>query len=182
MHINELTTQDTPLHWYAVKVFYNRTAKLDAALKAHEVESYIPMKSVEQIINGRKVRRRKPAISSLAFVRCTTPEASMLQDELNGMAMLYTNRGDKEPAPIPDDQMQRFISVTSVDDLGMEYLGDVSSEWTTGKRVRVIDGIFKGTEGYIKRIKGNNRLVVAIEGIVAVATSYIPTCFLEIIE
>lgn len=96
--------------------------------------------------------------------------------------MLYTNRGDKEPAPIPDDQMQRFISVTSVDDLGMEYLGDVSSEWTTGKRVRVIDGIFKGTEGYIKRIKGNTRLVVAIEGIVAVATSYIPTCFLEIIE
>jgi len=49
-------------------------------------------------------------------------------------------------------------------------------------RVRVIDGEFKGAEGYIKRIKGNRRLVVAIEGVVAVATAYIPSCYLEKVD
>ena len=49
----------------------------------------------------------------------------------------------------------------------------------SGVRVRVTEGPFKGAEGYIKRIKGNRRLIVSIEGVVAVATTYIPGCFLE---
>ena len=46
----------------------------------------------------------------------------------------------------------------------------------------VTGGIFKGAEGYIKRIQGNKRLVVSIEGVVAVATSYIPAVYLEKLE
>jgi len=45
--------------------------------------------------------------------------------------------------------------------------------------VRVIDGKFKGAEGYICRIKKNSRLVVAIQGVCAVATSYIPQSFIQ---
>jgi transcription antitermination factor NusG len=48
-----------------------------------------------------------------------------------------------------------------------------------GDEVRVTGGPFKGAEGYIKRIRGNRRLVVALEGIIAVATTYIPGRFLE---
>ena len=33
--------------------------------------------------------------------------------------------------------------------------------------------------GYIKRVKGNRRLLVSVEGIALVATSYIPSAFLE---
>lgn len=43
--------------------------------------------------------------------------------------------------------------------------------------MRVTEGPFKGAEGYIKRIKGNRRLIVSIEGVVAVATTYIPGVF-----
>ncbi len=181
MHTGE-QTPNTSKSWFAIKVFYNKVLKLQARLNEQNIESYIPMKSVEQIVGGHKIRRRKPAISSLMFVQCTENEASELQALLRGEALLYTNRGEKSPAPIPDDQMRTFISVTSIDDIGMEYLGDITEGWTTGERVRVIDGIFKGAEGYIKRIKGNHRLIVAIEGIVAVATSYIPSCYLEKVE
>ena len=48
--------------------------------------------------------------------------------------------------------------------------------------MRVTGGIFKGAEGYIKRIRGDKRLIVCIEGIIAVATSYIPSVYLEKIE
>ena len=43
----------------------------------------------------------------------------------------------------------------------------------------VTDGPFKGAEGCIHRIKGNRRLIVAIQGVCAVATAYIPQCFLR---
>ena len=181
MHINKQAS-DTPKSWFAIKVFYNRVLTLQRRLDEQHIESYIPMKSTEQIVNGRKIRRRKPAISSLLFVRCTEQQASEFQALFRGEVMLYTNRGEKHPAAIPHQQMRTFISVTSIDDIGMEYLGDITDEWTTGQRVRVTGGVFKGAEGYIKRIKGNHRLIVAIEGVVAVATSYIPTCHLERVE
>ena len=169
-------------NWYALKVFYNRVAKIETLLKGRNIESYIPMRSIERVVAGRKVRRRKPAISSLMFMRCSEAEASELQKALLGEVMVYRNRGERQPAAIPDSEMQMFIRVTSIDDLGLEYLGEVNEEWATGDKVRVTGGIFQGAEGYIKRIKGNHRLVVAIEGVIAVATSYIPTCFLEKVE
>jgi transcription antitermination factor NusG len=179
MHEQSSTEITNTTSWYALKVFYNRVAKIETLLKGRNIESYIPMQSIEQVVAGRKVRRRKPAISSLMFMRCGETEATELQKELMGEVMVYRNRGERQPAAIPDSEMQMFIRVTSIDDLGLEYLGEASKEWATGDKVRVTGGIFQGTEGYIKRIKGNHRLVVAIEGIIAVATSYIPTCFLE---
>ena len=45
--------------------------------------------------------------------------------------------------------------------------------------MRVVDGPYKGCVGYIKRIKGDRRLLVSVEGLALVATSYIPSVFLE---
>jgi len=39
--------------------------------------------------------------------------------------------------------------------------------------------VFRGAEGYIARIRNAKRLIVAIEGVAAVATSYIPKDFME---
>lgn len=177
-----MTTTNGLECWYALKVFYNRVFQIESLLKTRNVDSYIPLRSVERIVRGRKVRSRQPAIASLMFMRCIESQASSLQKELGGRAMLYTDRESRRPVAIPEEQMRRFIRVTSIEDNGLEYLQEVSPEWTTGQRVRVTGGLFIGSEGYIKRIKGNHRLVVAIEGIVAVATSYIPTCFLEPVE
>lgn len=179
MHEQSSTNTTNTINWYALKVFYNRVAKIETLLNGRNIESYTPMQSIEQVVGGRKVRRRKPAISSLMFMRCTESEALELQKQLMGEVMVYHNRGERQPAAIPDNEMQMFIRVTSIDDLGLEYLGEANEEWTTGDKVRVTGGIFQGAEGYIKRIKGNHRLIVAIEGVIAVATSYIPKCFLE---
>ena len=65
------------------------------------------------------------------------------------------------------------------DQEGLEYFEDGAFNWKKGERVRVIDGRFKGLEGEIKRINGDHRLIVSIDGVCAVATTYIPRCFLE---
>ena len=40
-------------------------------------------------------------------------------------------------------------------------------------------GVFEGAEGVLVRVKGDRRVVVAIEGLVAVATTFIHPSMLE---
>ena len=131
--------------------------------------------------NGTKKKVRKPVISSLLFFQSTEKQALELQTQLNGRVMLYTERENysKKPIAISDKEMNTFILVSSSGEKGLEYFGEDKMKFRKGEHVRVIDGAFKGAEGYICRIKGDHRLIVSIQGVCAVATSYIPQCFLQ---
>lgn len=173
------------IHWYAFKVFFNRVFEIEDYLKQQGIDSYIPCETVIVIQkNGTKKKVRRPVISSLLFFYSTEQQASDLQLQLNGRVMLYTKREGltKKPILIPDKEMDIFMLVTSSGEKGLEYFGDDNAKFHRGEHVRVIDGTFKGAEGYICRIKGNHRLIVAIQGVCAVATSYIPQCFLQKID
>ena len=168
-------------HWYALKVFYNRVFEVERLLAQDGVKSYIPLRCVETTVGGRTIRRREPAVSSLMFVRGREQYVLELSKRLKNTMplMAYLDRDTRKPAVISDLEMNVFMLVTSTGDPGLEYLGEEPSDLRSGDRVRVTEGPFKGAEGYIKRIKGNRRLIVSIEGVVAVATTYIPGCFLE---
>jgi transcription antitermination factor NusG len=43
-----------------------------------------------------------------------------------------------------------------------------------GRRVRITAGRFKGVEGVIKRIKKNKYFLIQIDGVAAVAITYVP--------
>ena len=168
-------------HWYALKVFYNRVFDVERLLAQDGVKTYIPLRSVEMTIGNRTIRRREPAISSLMFVCQQERYVLELQQRLKNTSplMAYFDRETKRPAIIPDREMNLFMLVTSTEDPGLVYFNEEPTDFRSGDRVHVTDGPFKGAEGYIKRVKGNRRLIVSIEGVVAVATTYIPSCFLQ---
>lgn len=173
------------IHWYALKVFFNKVFDVEKITSHAGIESYIPCKTV--VVEQGKVRKtvRRTLVSSLMFIRSTQAYALGLQAELTGRVMLYTyldKEGRKQPSVISDYEMNMFRLVASSGEEGIDYFGDTSSLFTVGERVRVIDGPFKGAEGYIRRIKGKRRLIVAITGVCAVATSFIPGCFLQKLE
>ena len=91
----------------------------------------------------------------------------------------YTLGGSGGGIAADEEEMRVFMLVTSVDDDKLQYLDVDSVNYKEGQRVRVLDGPYKDCVGYIKRIKGNRRLLVAVEGLALVATSYIPSVFLE---
>jgi len=79
--------------------------------------------------------------------------------------------------------MEQFRLVVESGASGLEFFADDDfTRYQQGSRVRVVSGPMKGAEGYIKRIRRDRRLLVCIEGIIAVATSYIPPEQLEIIS
>ena len=84
------------------------------------------------------------------------------------------------PASIPEAQMKAFIFITSTGNgKDIEYFGDIMPHFEEGSRVRVTDGIYKGATGFVKRIKRDRKLLVAIEGVAVVAISNIPMSYLQ---
>ena len=169
-------------HWFALKVFYNKVLAIASALKEMSVESYYPVRVVEKEHNGIKKVEKVPAVSSLLFFHSTVSQATDIEKHFKNRVILYKYRSSKTPAIIPDGEMKVFQLVTSANTEGLEYMDADAVNFKTGQHVHVTGGVFEGADGYIKRIRGNKRLVIAIEGIVAVATTYIPSCFLEKIE
>ncbi|MGN1212376.1 MAG: UpxY family transcription antiterminator [Candidatus Cryptobacteroides sp.] len=166
--------------WFALKVFYNRVFEVQKILEADSIETYVPVrKESKTTSDGRKIDVEVPVISSLMFIKSDKQYLKSLVYRMRGKLLPYCNPETHKPSVIPDREMGIFMFVTSAGDKGLEYINDESFTFDVGQKVRVTGGLFKGAEGYIKRIKGNRRLVVRIEGVVAVATSYIPSCFIE---
>ncbi len=167
------------LHWYALKVFYNRVVHLKSLLPAG-IESYVPLHTVETHAQGRLAYKEEPLIPSLLFVRCTAEWLVNFKHDHNEDFMYYTAPEKKTPGPIRDEEMRSFILVTSAEaGRNAQYFGADAPEYHTGDRVRVTGGIYAGAEGYIKRIKKDRKLIVAVSGIAVVAVSYIHPSFLE---
>lgn len=180
--IYSMTTElDSTKHWYAFKVFFNKVFEIDKELKRLGGETYFPVVRFYKLLDDKKKQVVKPAISSLIFVRATEENIKAYQNQLLGRVMLYTHVTDgvRKPSPIDEEEMRIFKLVTSVEDERLQYLDVESVNYKEGQKVRVLDGPYAGCTGYIKRIKGNRRLLVAVEGLALVATSYIPSVFLE---
>ncbi len=207
--------EEPQLHWYAVKVFYNKVFELEASLEAQGYATFI---AVDKVIlkgeahllarkriaslkaegmadrryeeEGAQILQRVPMVSSLLFVRSDSEEIKSIDSFLKnfgGQAKGFVYKSAQEDgrydyAAIPDKQMETFRLVTSRGSEGLEFFSaDDISRFKTGCKVRVTEGPFKGAEGYIKRIRRDRRLLVNVEGIVAVVTAFIDPAFLEIL-
>ena len=178
-----MTSSNNPKkHWFALKVFYNKVFAIEEVLLKKNIECYIPCETVKVLKqDGTKKNVRKPVINSLLFFHSETYIAKEIQNIFIDKVILYARQIDikKDPLVIPEKEMNIFMLVTSSGEKGMEYFDTDNPKFYQGDRVKVIDGAFKGAEGYICRIKKNHRLIIAIHGVCAVATSYIPQSFLK---
>ena len=176
-----MTETSQRLLWYAFKVFFNQEFKVEEELAEKGVEVFIPSETVNVKRGKANKKVRKPMIAGLLFCRTTEHNIQDLVKELYGRASIYKNI-NRAPAVISEREMNIFRLVTTSGELDLEFYPEGELNYHVGNRVRVIDGPFKGAEGYIRRIKGNNRLIVSVSGVCAVATTYIPRVFLEKIE
>ena len=196
--------EESSLNWYALKVFYRKVFEIEALLDGMGLETFIPVRKVQlkgeehlrtarrlatpddrrcdnQFIQaGPVIYKREPVVSSLLFVRAEEDRIPEIEAAVQGDAFVYKMVDKVRPAVIPDKQMAMFRMVCSSGDDGLEFFSDEGmTRYRQGDRVRVLEGPLKGTEGYIKRIRKDRRLLVAIEGFIAVATSFIPPRLLE---
>ena len=195
---------EVKLNWYALKVFYGKVFEIEARLGDMDLETYIPVRKVllkgedhmralrrlstpddrrcdNQFIQaGPLIYKRVPVVTSLLFVRAPKDRLKEVEDCVKEKGFVYRTADRKTEAVIPDKQMAMFQLVCSSGAEGLEFFADDDiTRYKAGDKVRVLEGPLKGAEGYIKRIRRDRRLLVAIEGFIAVATTFIPPQFLE---
>ena len=80
---------------------------------------------------------------------------------------------------VPDKQMEDFMFLLDFSPDGIEVL---NKDLKRGDQVRVIKGPLQGLTGELVRLRGHKRVVIRLDGVASIATSYIPGSFLEKIE
>lgn len=158
----ELQPYSPDVKWYAAKVFLNRSKSVSETLQKNGIEIY-----------------RQEVIPSLIFLHCDEETIIRVNDTFHDKMHIYQNVAKTRLYAIPEKEMASFILVTSNDYNYVTLLGEDKEEYHQGDRVRVKEGPFKGAEGHIKRIKKDRKLIVSINGVVAVALAYIPPQYLE---
>lgn len=111
----------------------------------------------------------KALMPSIIFVKCT--EKFALQMRNNRVMWPFSMPGTREVCPISQKEMEIFKAAV---ESGCRNLEVIDLDLVAGDKVRVLDGMFKGQEGHIVKIRGDKRFVVSIPGVVALATIYIP--------
>lgn len=186
----QVVTKDAPLAdeptreekvWYAIRVTFNREMKVKDDLDSRGIESFIPMKYVMCIRRGRRVKKLVPSIHNLIFFHIR-PSLMKEYKATTKLPIRYImNPATKKPVVVPEDQMRNFIAVAGNYDEQLEYIEVKPGKFTRGDHVRILGGPFEGAEGVLQRVKGNHRVVVVIEGVMAVASTYIhPSLLMKI--
>lgn len=85
----------------------------------------------------------------------------------------------KEPLIVPDSQMSSFMIICEANDTNIVLTSNSIFKFESGKRVKIIDGAFKGVEGRVGRFKGQQRVGVVIEDFMTAITAYVPNAFLQ---
>ena len=120
-----------------------------------------------------------PVIPNLVFIHTTLKTCMSLIQEYAFDMRYLRDRETGNFLIVPDKQMNDFMFLL---DFSKEMVEVVNENLKKGDKVRVIKGDFAGIEGELIRVKGHKRVVVRLEGVVSLATAYIPGSFLEKIE
>ena len=171
-----MVIRDDEKYWYAAYTRVNQEMSIKKRLDALNVENYLPLQEVvRQEPEGRK-KVRELLVRGLIFLRTDRRTSFVLLNDYSLNIVYIRDRETRRSLIIPDKQMKDFMFLLDFSD---EVIEIVNKELRRGDKVRVIKGPFVGLEGELVRVKGHKRVVVRLEGVVSIATSYIPGSYLE---
>ena len=175
--------------WYPMRVTYGREVKVKEALDTLGIENFLPMHyELVDPGDGNKKRMLVPAIHNLIFIHDSREDITLLKTTRREFQPLrYITKHFAESVAdsiltVPETQMRNFMRVASVQDDSVIFLDNSDYLSKVGRRVLITEGYFAGVEGVVKRIKKNKHVVVQLEGLAAVAVTYVPASCLRALD
>ena len=165
-----LKLSDNELHWYVANTC-RQEKKIKQRLDNMGIENFIPFQQIARKIHGVDKLIEVPVIPNLVFIHTTFKSCMSLIQEYAFDMRYLRDRETGNFLIVPDKQMNDFMFLL---DFSKEMVEVVNENLKKGDKVRVIKGDFAGIEGELIRVKGHKRVVVRLEGVVSLATAYIP--------
>lgn len=180
--------KQTP-HWYALRATYGREKKAYEHIIKNGGTAFYPTRTSIKIIDGKRKTIEESYLPNILFAYGTEEELKKFarnKEDKNISFLRYYCRhihvGNKivhEPLIVPDDQMESLRIVCKADADDIVVSTDKVEKFQKGQMVRIIDGKFKGVIGMVARYQGQQRVGIVIDGLLTLATAYVPSAFLE---
>lgn len=188
--VNELPTikraRNTP-HWYALRTTYGREKKAYDYLVSNNVKAFYPTIKTVKNVEGQRIAVEESRLPNIFFAYGKEDEIkSFVYDNVNlpYLRFYYRHihegaRMSKEPLIVPDYQIEglKIICASQAEDIILE-LSEIK-QFKVGQKVRIIDGVFTGVIGKVARYHGQQRVAIIIDGLLTIASAYVPSAFLE---
>ena len=159
--------------WFAMRVTYRRELDVKNLLDQQGVSSFIPMHYVIRMAKKRKVRELVPVVHNLIFIHITQTDMKELKKDIPYLQYMTDSRSG-EKIIVPDGQMRDFIAVAGTYDEHLLFFKPEEINPAKGTRVRIIGGDLKGAR--------DRRVVICIQGIIAMAMATISPDLIEVIK
>lgn len=148
---------NTEIRWYALYTRSRHEKKVDQQLQDKGIESYLPLHKVRRQWSDRKKWVEEPLFRCYVFIH--VDEQSRINAlRTYGSVRIVSFNG--KPAVVRDeeiDDIRRILrEVPTVESCPNVSVGDI---------VEIIYGPLRGLQGRLEQIRGEHRLVVAVESI-----------------
>ena len=176
------TEQETEI-WYAMRATYRRELDAVRLLEEEKLGSFIPMQYKVSVKKGKKVRTLVPVIHNLVFVHGRPSDVQRVKARIPYLQYIIDSRSSQKII-VPDPDMQRFIAVAGTYNDHLLYFQPKELNLSKGTKVRILGGDFAGQEGIFLKVKGtrDRRVIIEIQGIIAIALATIHPDLIEVIE
>ena len=173
--------------WFVFRASYGRVDKASDFFVEDNTYTYIAKRYAYKTIHKKRKRILIPLIPNLLFAYMTREKADKYVHATPALSYLsfYYNHFELDenhknpPLIISNDDMAKFIIETKNHNEHLVFIEASKCTFKQGEQVRVVDGSFKGVEGRVTRISGQQRVAVNFKGLGIIATAYVPTAFLE---
>jgi hypothetical protein len=173
-------------HWYALRTTYGRERLAYEYMNSHGAMVYWP--TMEQIkeVDGKRRKVRVSRIPNILFAHGTLLQVQrFVYDNANLPFLRFYYAKEtigreivRRPLIVPERQMESLRIICAVDDGNIAIVPQSDSHFAKGQQVRITQGRFAGVTGRVARYQGQQRVAVVIDGLITIATAYIPTAFL----
>ncbi len=145
------------VHWYALTTQNRHEKKVHERLQQKGINSYLPVYTTVRQWSDRKKKVEEVLFSCYVFVKIALKDRLPIL-QTDGAARLVAF--NHKPVPIPEVQIEAIRQLLK-ENIPMER----ADYWTQGQQVEIINGPLAGLKGTLQKVKGQSRLVVAIDAI-----------------
>ncbi len=133
-------------------------------------------------VRVQKVRTLVPVIRNLVFVHARPSDVQRVKSQITYLQYITDTRSGQKII-IPDHEMQRFIAVAGTYNDHLLYFQPEELNLSKGTKSPSTGGDFAGQEGIFLKVKGarDRRVVIEIQGVIAVAMATIHPDLIEVI-
>ena len=178
------------MSWYVFRASYGREDKASDYIVEDGTYVYIAKRYVRKSVNGKQKKVLETLIPNLLFVYTTEDKAKEYVKDTHSLSYLtyYYNHFELDddqknpPLTVSCKEMENFIIATCNNSEHLKFVDEEQCHFKGGEIVKVNDGLFKGVEGRVARVSGQQRVIITLSQVGLVSTAYVPTAFLTIIS